>query len=286
MLEAGTPPNSPQLRPTLGRAIRRRHAHDAIRAQARATMDSALSGLSARSRESTGCPKQDPRILWSTGTRCLARAVWCRSQSLARPCRALACTRLPAASRFQPTQPNRLRINWKTPVEDATLLWIALTILAVVLAGIGGFWVGRSTSEDRKLIEELESELSRRMAELNHYKQSVHQHFDRSSQLFANMAGAYRDLYHHLADGCQALADEPTLARLEDHAGRLLAHVPRRDALPDREPQNARDDTRQRVTTSASETDSGARTRHVPPTDYDPRPDHNETEIPRQPRAD
>lgn len=166
-------------------------------------------------------------------------------------------------------------------MEDATLLWIALALLAVVLAGIGGFWVGRSTSEDRKLIQELEAELDRRMTELNQYKQSVHQHFNRSSQLFANMAGAYRDLYHHLADGCQSLADEPTLARLEDHAGRLLAHVPRRDA----------DIGRQRVTTgsgdeAATTTESARPGQYVPPADYDPRPDSTEPEGPRQPRAD
>lgn len=165
-------------------------------------------------------------------------------------------------------------------MEDATVLWIALALFAVVLSAIGGFWVGRATSEDRKLIQELEVELDRRLTELNQYKQSVHQHFDRSAQLFANMAGAYRDLYHHLADGCQALADEPTLARLEDHAGRLLAHVPRRDP----------DVGRQRVTTGSGDDRAAAERErsqpYAPPADYDPRPDTADPEPPRPPRAD
>jgi hypothetical protein len=45
----------------------------------------------------------------------------------------------------------------------------------------------------------------------------------------AGMAGAYRDLYHHLAESCEELADKPTRERLEDRAGRLLANVPVRE---------------------------------------------------------
>lgn len=108
-------------------------------------------------------------------------------------------------------------------------LWVLLIVLSVVLAGLLGFWIGRITSHERRLIRELEAELDNRMQELNRYRSAVNQHFDRTATLFAGMAGAYRDLYHHLAESCEELADKPTRERLEDRAGRLLANVPVRD---------------------------------------------------------
>ena len=127
-------------------------------------------------------------------------------------------------------------MNEREPRNDAVEeqmtmgLWVLLILLAVLLAGLLGFWIGRMTSQDRRLIRELETELDSRMQELNRYRGAVNHHFDRTATLFAGMASAYRDLYHHLADSCEELADKPTLERLEDRAGRLLAHVPVRDA--------------------------------------------------------
>ncbi|ADC70984.1 protein of unknown function DUF1043 [Thioalkalivibrio sp. K90mix] len=119
----------------------------------------------------------------------------------------------------------------KVTVEDQTAvgLWTALGILAIVVAGLVGFWVGRVTSDERKLIRELEEELDRRMQELTRYRGQVNDHFDRTATLFATMAGSYRDLYHHLAQSAEELADKPTRDRLEDRAGRLLSNVPNRD---------------------------------------------------------
>lgn len=114
-------------------------------------------------------------------------------------------------------------------------LWLLMILLAVVLAGLLGFWIGRTTSHERRLIRELETELDNRMQELNRYRSAVNQHFDRTATLFAGMAGAYRDLYHHLAESCEELADRPTRERLEDRAGRLLANVPVRESREARE---------------------------------------------------
>ena len=111
-------------------------------------------------------------------------------------------------------------------------LWLLLIVLAVALSGLLGFWIGRATSHERRLIRELETELDSRMQELNRYRTSVNHHFDRTATLFAGMAGAYRDLYHHLAESCEELADKPTRQRLEDRAGRLLANVPVREDKP------------------------------------------------------
>lgn len=83
--------------------------------------------------------------------------------------------------------------------------------------------------DERKLIRELEEELDRRMQELTRYRSQVNDHFDRTATLFATMAGSYRDLYHHLAQSAEELADKPTRDRLEDRAGRLLSNVPNRD---------------------------------------------------------
>lgn len=160
--------------------------------------------------------------------------------------------------------------------EQAMGIWWALAIFAVVIAGVIGFWIGRSTADDKKLVRELEVELERRMTELNAYRASVHTHFDRTANLFANMAGAYRDLYHHLADSCQQLADKPTLDRLEHGAGRLLANVPKRDGMSGIEPH---------IGTPETLADP-RREPQAPPTDYDPQPDEPETKPPQAPRAD
>ena len=125
-------------------------------------------------------------------------------------------------------------------------IWLILILLAVVLAGLLGFWIGRSTSQERRLIRELEAELDNRMQELNRYRTAVNHHFDRTATLFAGMAGAYRDLYHHLAESCQELADKPTLERLEDRAGRLLANVPVRDHPDNAADSRGRDENTQR----------------------------------------
>lgn len=119
-------------------------------------------------------------------------------------------------------------------MEDQTAvgLWVALGILAIVVAGLVGFWIGRVTSDERKLIRELEEELDRRMQELTRYRSQVNDHFDRTAALFATMAGSYRDLYHHLAQSAEELADRPTRERLEERAGRLLSNVPNRDYGP------------------------------------------------------
>jgi uncharacterized membrane-anchored protein YhcB (DUF1043 family) len=121
-------------------------------------------------------------------------------------------------------------------VEDHLTIgvWLLLALLAVVLSALLGFWIGRATSNERRLIRELETELDHRMQELNRYRASVNQHFDRTATLFAGIAGAYRDLYHHLAESCEELADKPARDRLEDRAGRLLASVPLRE--PSKEP--------------------------------------------------
>jgi len=119
-------------------------------------------------------------------------------------------------------------------VEEQTAvgLWVALGILAIVVAGLVGFWIGRVTSDERKLIRELEEELDRRMQELTRYRGQVNDHFDRTAALFATMAGSYRDLYHHLAQSAEELADRPTRERLEERAGLLLSNVPNRDYGP------------------------------------------------------
>lgn len=108
-------------------------------------------------------------------------------------------------------------------------LWVALGILAIVVAGLVGFWIGRATSNERKLIRELEAELDRRMQELTRYRSQVNEHFERTATLFASMAGTYRDLYHHLAQGAEDLADKPVRERLEDRAGLLLSNMTHRD---------------------------------------------------------
>ncbi len=166
-----------------------------------------------------------------------------------------------------------------TAVEEQTAvgLWVALGILAIVVAALVGFWVGRVTSDERKLIRQLEEELDQRMQELTRYRSQVNDHFDRTATLFASMAGTYRDLYHHLAQSAEELADKPTRERLEDRAGKMLANTHQRDFDPgqgggessesgDRDPQESG-----RLSDASDPEEAGQRERRSDP--ERPRPD-------------
>ncbi len=158
-------------------------------------------------------------------------------------------------------------------VEEQTAvgLWVALGILAIVVAALVGFWVGRVTSDERKLIRQLEEELDQRMQELTRYRSQVNDHFDRTATLFASMAGTYRDLYHHLAQSAEELADKPTRERLEDRAGKMLANTHQRDYEPG---SGGTDDERpgsERLSDASDPEEAGERARPSEP--ERPRPD-------------
>jgi uncharacterized membrane-anchored protein YhcB (DUF1043 family) len=51
------------------------------------------------------------------------------------------------------------------------------------------------------------------------YRQSVAQHFGRTSDIFRNLTGDYRTLYAHLADGARTLASDDVPALRFEQSG-------------------------------------------------------------------
>lgn len=84
--------------------------------------------------------------------------------------------------------------------------WWVIAIVAVVTSGVIGFFIGRAGGAGRGRVDELEEALAREKAALEAYKEKVDAHFDKTAGLFVSMAGSYKSLFEHLANGYEALA--------------------------------------------------------------------------------
>jgi len=84
-------------------------------------------------------------------------------------------------------------------------MWMLFVIVAAIVAAALGFWAGRRTGGAGRRIADLEQEVAEKEESLNHYKQDVREHFDRTAALFATMAGSYKDLFEHLSHGYENL---------------------------------------------------------------------------------
>jgi uncharacterized membrane-anchored protein YhcB (DUF1043 family) len=98
---------------------------------------------------------------------------------------------------------------------------------ALVLGFLVGGWWRRGRDEDRRTVVRLERELSEARTDLERYRESVSQHFEKSSDLFRDLTSQYSSLYTHLAEGARDLARPgiPAFAPLPE-APRLESHRP------------------------------------------------------------
>lgn len=86
-------------------------------------------------------------------------------------------------------------------------LWITGAIM--LLLGIGvGLLLARRMLPGAQRARELEKELETRRAEHQAYRQQVTQHFEKTGDLFQEMAKGYRTVYDHLAHGAHDLCGE------------------------------------------------------------------------------
>lgn len=104
---------------------------------------------------------------------------------------------------------------------------IALLIIAVIIAALIGFFIGRRMNVDnqeviRQLKSEHEHQMLAKQAEIDGYHDKVHQHFDKTASLFVNMAGSYRELFDHLSAGYDQLGELGMDKKLPERAGALL----------------------------------------------------------------
>ncbi|MFP4273224.1 MAG: YhcB family protein [Halothiobacillaceae bacterium] len=122
------------------------------------------------------------------------------------------------------------------------VVWI-VAILVVVVAAVVGYFVGRG-NPDRQRVDTLEkqlaaqsAEMTRQQHELDRYQREVRGHFDRTAELFVDMAGSYRALYEHLSKGYDTLGAGPGQRVLPDRPGALLEDPgPRTEPEPTLEP--------------------------------------------------
>ena len=118
---------------------------------------------------------------------------------------------------------------------------IGLISFAFGLAcGIAGAYL---MTGNRQRIRELESQLASAQQQFDDYREQVSQHFMKTSDLVQKMTASYRDVYEHLANGSQALCEDPVVTPQLD--------IPHQPVIPGNEdserPDRARQNTRKRI---------------------------------------
>ena len=105
-------------------------------------------------------------------------------------------------------------------------IW-TISIVAVVIAGIVGFLLGRrqpagSPEQLKQLTEAHERQLAQVQAELDAYQEEVHLYHEKTAQLFVSMAAPYKEMFDHLTEGYEKLGNFTEHKVLPDRAGALL----------------------------------------------------------------
>lgn len=104
----------------------------------------------------------------------------------------------------------------------STETWIIL-VFSIIIAGLIGFALGRrQTSSGAQHVKEMEQQLAQKELELEAYQQKVHEHYNKTANLFKDMAGSYKELFDHLSVGYEQLGDPSEQRVLPKRAGALL----------------------------------------------------------------
>lgn len=110
--------------------------------------------------------------------------------------------------------------------------WWVVALVAVIITGVIGFFIGRQTASSKERIDELEEALNREKAALSDYRDKVDAHFDKTAGLFVSMAGSYKDLFDHLSSGYENLAPGASRELFKDRVSALLLESRASDATP------------------------------------------------------
>lgn len=105
-------------------------------------------------------------------------------------------------------------------------IW-TLFVLGLIFAALIGFALGRrqapgGTAQLKEIEEQHEQELAQKQLELEAYQEQVHQHYNKTANLFKDMAGSYKELFDHLSVGYEQLGDLSEQRVLPERAGALL----------------------------------------------------------------
>lgn len=83
--------------------------------------------------------------------------------------------------------------------------WLIWVVLAVLAGGVGGYFLGRSSSAGVRRSLQLEEDLREARGELERYRNNVVEHFTTTAQLVNKLTADYRAVYQHLSRGAQEL---------------------------------------------------------------------------------
>ena len=99
-------------------------------------------------------------------------------------------------------------------------------IIALVAGVMIGALAYRLLAPSIKQADQIKSELDTARDELDSYKASVGQHFNKTSELVNDLTQNYVKVYQHLAEGAQTLGDSKTFNNLlEQQPGRVSIAV-------------------------------------------------------------
>jgi uncharacterized membrane-anchored protein YhcB (DUF1043 family) len=110
-------------------------------------------------------------------------------------------------------------------VEYLDSVW-QIGIIALVAGVMIGALAYRLLAPSIKQADQIKTELDAARDELDSYRTSVGQHFDKTSELVNDLTQNYVKVYQHLAEGAQTLGDSKTFNNLlEQQPGRVSIAV-------------------------------------------------------------
>jgi uncharacterized membrane-anchored protein YhcB (DUF1043 family) len=110
-------------------------------------------------------------------------------------------------------------------MEYVYSIW-QISIISLVAGAMIGALAYRLLAPSVQKAGKIKTELDVAREELNSYKTSVNQHFNKTSELVNDMTQNYVKVYQHLAEGAQTLGDNKAFANLlEQHQGRVSIAV-------------------------------------------------------------
>lgn len=87
------------------------------------------------------------------------------------------------------------------------MAWL-IGLISFAIGLIVGAVIYKQLKSDEAKVKMLEEQLEALERDHEHYKSNVHSHFNNTAQLLNNLTDSYRDVYHHMASGAQALCPD------------------------------------------------------------------------------
>ena len=110
-------------------------------------------------------------------------------------------------------------------MDNIDSVW-QISIIALVAGAMIGVLAYRLLAPSVKQADKTKTELDEAREEMESYKTSVNQHFDKTSELVKDLTQNYVKVYQHLSEGAQTLGDSKTFTGLlEQHEGRVSIAV-------------------------------------------------------------